>query len=122
MQRPLNQCYGGIPYIVHPKDTLGSISKMFNIPLKEILDSNPTIYNQDLLFIGQVLCIPTGACPPGSNYYNVRLGDTFYSISKRYNIPIEELFKLNPNVNPNKMYIGQTLCLPSTERYSSYYK
>ena len=50
--------------------------------------------------------------PPGNNevkdYYTVQRGDTLYSISRRYNIPVAELIRIN-NLTSNILSIGQKL-------------
>lgn len=50
--------------------------------------------------------------PPGNNevkdYYTVEKGDTLYSISRRYNIPVAELIRIN-NLTSNILSIGQKL-------------
>lgn len=43
-----------------------------------------------------------------SNQHEVIKGDTLYSISKKYNLTVEELMKLN-NLNGNNLSIGQLL-------------
>lgn len=43
-----------------------------------------------------------------SNQHEVIKGDTLYSISKKYNLTVEELMKLN-NLNGNNLSIGQIL-------------
>ncbi len=46
----------------------------------------------------------------GSNYYIVQKGDTLYSISKRNNITVEDLQRIN-NLSNNNISIGQELIL-----------
>jgi hypothetical protein len=50
--------------------------------------------------------------PPARDYeymlYEVKEGDTLYSISRRYYIPVEELMQLN-NMNSSHLSIGQQL-------------
>lgn len=52
--------------------------------------------------------------PPGNNisqeYYTVQKGDTLYSISRRFNIPIDEIIRIN-NLNTNILSIGQIIYL-----------
>ena len=44
--------------------------------------------------------------------YTVKRGDTLYSISRRFNIPVDEIKRLN-NLTSNTLTIGQTLILNS---------
>ena len=42
--------------------------------------------------------------------YKVRRGDTLYSISEKFNMPVEALVKLN-NLNGDILKVGQTLMI-----------
>ena len=46
--------------------------------------------------------------------YTVVRGDTLWNISKKFNIPIEEIKRLN-NLDSNLLYVGQVLKLPTFE-------
>ena len=51
-------------------------------------------------------------CPNGATPYTVRAGDTFYLISRRFGISLDELLKANPGVDPDRLYVGQVICVP----------
>ncbi|MBQ3510694.1 MAG: LysM peptidoglycan-binding domain-containing protein [Bacilli bacterium] len=51
--------------------------------------------------------------------YIVRKGDTLYSISRRFNIPVEELKRIN-NLTSDVLSIGTTLYLQDSENNSTY--
>lgn len=53
-----------------------------------------------------------GQCPSGSVPYVVRAGDTLGNIAFFYNTTVSEILKANPGINPNKLRIGQQLCVP----------
>ncbi|MBQ7590619.1 MAG: LysM peptidoglycan-binding domain-containing protein [Verrucomicrobia bacterium] len=44
--------------------------------------------------------------------YEIQSGDTFAKLARRYNVKPEELVKLNPDVNPTKLQIGQEIKIP----------
>lgn len=44
--------------------------------------------------------------------YTVRAGDTFWGISRRYGLSVQQLETLNPTVDPGKLEPGDTLRLP----------
>jgi LysM repeat protein len=46
-----------------------------------------------------------------SRFYSVRPGDTLYSIARRFGTTVWTLTQLNGISNPNRIYIGQTLCV-----------
>ena len=43
--------------------------------------------------------------------YTVKEGDTFWSISKAFDIDHDELLRLNPDMDPEKLKPGQNICL-----------
>ncbi len=45
-------------------------------------------------------------------FYRVSKGDTLFSISKKFNIEIKTIVKMN-QINDNKIYIGQELIIPN---------
>lgn len=47
--------------------------------------------------------------------YTIKAGDTFWSISMRYNIPLEDLMAVNKGVDPYQLHVGQKINLPSDE-------
>lgn len=55
---PPKKCNGKL-YTVKPTQTLVSIARNFGITVEDILAANPQITNRDIIFVGQVLCIPT---------------------------------------------------------------
>lgn len=54
-------------------------------------------------------------CPRGTTPYTIKAGDTFYLIAKRYGISLDELLKANPGVDPDRLYIGQVICIPTED-------
>lgn len=44
-------------------------------------------------------------------FTNVSAGETYFSISQRCGIPVEQMFTANPGVDHNDLYVGQTLAL-----------
>lgn len=52
--------------------------------------------------------------PAGSNYYTVKSGDSLWSISKKFDITVDELKKAN-NLSSNLLSVGQNLIIPGKE-------
>ncbi len=105
-------------YRIRAGDTFYAIARRFDVPLEALIDANPGV-NPDALLVGQIICIPkvtptppTG-CPSGSRPYTIRSGDTFFNLARRFNTTIDELIRLNPNVDPNNLQIGQVICIPA---------
>ena len=51
--------------------------------------------------------------------YTVQKGDTYYSISKKYNITLQELYDANGIEAGAVLKIGQVLKIPKKEVYAS---
>lgn len=85
-------------YTVQPGEGLYGISKRHNVSQEEIINANPNIGNN--LKSGQQILIPTPQQPDSViiNYFmhETKKKETLYSISRRYNVSIDDLIKLNP--------------------------
>lgn len=97
------------PYAIQPGDTLYDISKRFKVSVDKILASNPGV-NPYYLGIGQILCIP--ACPPDTTVRIIQAGDTLYKIAQIYHVSVNSILASNPGIDPNRLKIGQHICIP----------
>lgn len=52
---------------------------------------------------------PTTTTAPGGQYYVIQSGDTLGSIALKYDTTVEELVRLNPDVDPTALHVGQRL-------------
>lgn len=115
--------YIGVPYTsngyndnyyqVKSGDTLWSIARNNGITVKELKDANNITSNT--LSIGQLLYIPKNETEIiETEIYTVKAGDTLYGISRKYNLTVDELKKLN-NLTNNTLSIGQKLKISSSE-------
>ncbi len=59
----------------------------------------------------------TTQCPPGTVSYVIRGGDTYYALAQRYNTSVPALVSANPFVDPNRLMIGQSICIPRQQIY-----
>lgn len=55
----------------------------------------------------------TPETPAGAAEYKVAKGDTFYTIAKKFNTSSKAIAEANPNVNPSRLQIGQSLRIPA---------
>ncbi|MBT2636773.1 LysM peptidoglycan-binding domain-containing protein [Bacillus sp. ISL-39] len=69
-------------------------------------------FGLSLLLIGSLLFFTNGSGYADDHAVTVKKGDTLYSLSKKYNLTVEELKGFNGLKN-NTIYIGQKLLLPS---------
>lgn len=63
VSRPPKKCDGQF-YTVRASDTLFTIARRFGVTVEQILAANPQIVNPNIIFVGQVICIPTGKPTP----------------------------------------------------------
>ncbi len=119
----LASCYarsGGIPLfnsygynyapnnvIVQKGDTLYSLSRKYQVPLRGLIEEN-NLSAPYALNVGQNLKLPK------RQKHIVVKGDTLYSISKKYNVDITSLSRLNDLDEPYTISVGQVLMLPES--------
>jgi len=58
-------------------------------------------------------------------YHKVKSGESLEKIAKNYGVSVQELIKANKNINPNKLKVGENLCIPQktstkTQDYAIY--
>ncbi len=117
---PTVDCEDGSPYKVVAGDSFYKIAQAKDVSLDALLAANPDL-NPDRMEIGQTICIPyedeemPEECPRNSEPYIIKAGDTFYGIASRLNTTVRKLRRLNPNVNPNSLRVGQKICVPKSE-------
>jgi spore coat assembly protein SafA len=113
-------CPGGQLYTVRAGDSMFFIAKRFNVSLQSLIQANPQIADPNLIYPGQIICIPTGGpgpvpnCP-GGWIYRVQRGDTMFEIARRNNITLAMLIAANPQItDPDRIFPGQMICVPSS--------
>ncbi len=77
------------------------------------------------VFLLQVVNVPDSqAAPPawgGSNYHTVRYGETLFSIGRLYGVNPYAIAEANGLSNPDWIYAGQVLYIPSGGGYGNNY-
>ena len=104
-------CTGQI-YTVQAGDTLFSIAQRFGVTVDAIIAANPGI-DPNRLVIGQQICIPAviPQCP--GIIYTIQAGDTLFNLAARYNTTVDCILRFNPGIDPNRLVIGQRICIPT---------
>ena len=105
-----NSTSGQNIYIVKAGDTLDLIASMYGTTAISIAIEN-NISNINLIYPGQRLIIPTTRYDLNHTLYKIKWGDTLWSISRRYNVPIAKIVMLNRIKNPNLIYVGSIIRL-----------
>jgi len=127
---------GGKVFILHkvdPKETLFSISKRYGSSVDDLKSNNPAAASG--LKVGQILRVPakasaaktsenikvnpvdnnvvkTNTSVPNSKTHKIAAKETLYSISKKYDVSIDELKKANPGI-ASGIKPGQIINIPS---------
>jgi LysM repeat protein len=111
-------------HVIQQGQTMYSVSKAYNVTLQEIAAANPGI-NVAQVKVGQAIKIPAQPSqqePVAETvvpdledddfvYHQVKQGQTLYSVSKKYNVPIEIIFSYNPEAEQG-LKAGTVLRIP----------
>lgn len=103
-----------IIHVVEEKETLYGISRTYEIPVSAIVALNEDVENG--LRIGQEIKIPTKTTPENKlmgGVHVVKEKETYYSISKIYNVEVSDLKKWNKKTD-NSLVIGEELLIKNT--------
>lgn len=113
-------------YIVQKGDTLYSIALKYGTTAEAIINKNNL--TSPVISIGQVLTIPSDTESTGekqdqgvttNNTYIVQKGDSLWSISRKYNVNVNDI-KLANNLTNDILTIGQILTIPSVRNSEDY--
>src|SRR5260221_3188014 len=110
---------GYIVYVVARGDTVKALAARFQSTMDSILATNPSIKNVNLIYEGQRLNVfaqPITPPPPpvtGGQVYYVQRGDTLKKIAAKFNTTVDAILQLNHILNPDLIYVGQGITLPS---------
>ncbi|MBB6177972.1 MULTISPECIES: LysM peptidoglycan-binding domain-containing protein [Anoxybacillus] len=126
-------------YTIQSGDTLSTIARRWNTTVTRLLELNPTITDVNRIYVGQVIKVPTiittntttnqltsptpaptmtqtsvpTSTTSASKSYIVQPGDTLSTIAKKFNVTVNDLLALNPNItNVDFIRVGQTINVP----------
>ena len=116
-----------IMHVVQARETLFGISRQYNVTVDEIVAQNPTL-QAGILDVGEEIRIPR---PPAGNgnpasglnqtvannsrRHTVLQGQTLFSISQQYQLPLAILLSANPGIDSNNLKVGTVLLIPTVE-------
>ncbi len=113
-------------YTVQPGDTLYGISQRFGLSLQALKQNNQL--TSDVIYPGQRLIIQNQASTPKNTavnttrpktqHYQVKSGDTLFSIAKRYQVTVAQLKSWN-QLTTDTIYPGQMLAVQGTHQMSA---
>jgi LysM repeat protein len=114
-------------YTIQLGDNLFRIALRFGMSTRRLAEYN-NIVNPALIYAGQTIRIPGGSAitptpgvpatvtpiPPPATNYTVVLGDTLFRIAVRFKTSVAQLVSLNGLKNPNFIFTGQVLKIPTS--------
>ncbi len=111
----------GKRYYIHdvePRQTLYSISRAYGVPLDDIYHANKGLKDEGLK-VGSRIKIPKEAEKEVDAfdhnryiYHVIRKGETLYSLSRRYNVPVDVIIDNNEELEKESLQINQVLRIP----------
>lgn len=94
-------------YYVKSGDTLNKIAKANGMSLAKLVSLNPQIKNINLIHVGDKVYLSPDTI---EEYYTVQKGDTLGAIARKFNIALNKLLGLNPDIkNPNLIHPGDKI-------------
>jgi LysM repeat protein len=119
---------GQTVYVVRAGDTLKDIAARYGTTW-QILAAVNGLVNPNRIFAGQRLIIAYSVPstpvpsqpPPGSGVHIVQAGETLQTIATRYRTTWQAIAAANALANPNQIFVGQRLIIPSTPAQPRYY-
>jgi LysM repeat protein len=112
---------GEVEYIVRNGDNLSRLAARYGLTVGAILDANPGIVDANRLITGQVIRLPAGRSEgilprrparlfpweleaagrrvtPLDHLVQVRAGDNYIRIARRFGITVDQFFAANPQI------------------------
>jgi murein DD-endopeptidase MepM/ murein hydrolase activator NlpD len=103
-------------YEIQPGDTLYLIAIKFDVSVADLVQANQ-LANPDILTTGTQLVIPGLEGIEGLlATESIQLGQNLTSLSRFYQVPIDQLNRLNRLTSPAEVYTGANLIIPMAER------
>ena len=97
---------------VGASDTIFSISKKYQVPLRDLITQN-NLTPPYSLKVGSRLTIPV------TNYHEVKAGETLYAISRAYNMKIDQLIEINDLKQPYGVKVGDRIKISKSEKVAT---
>ena len=95
-------------YVVQYGDTLSEIAQEYGTTVATLASIN-NIQNVNLIYVGQIIKIPSSSYDMSHRLYVVKRGDTLWGISRSVGVSIARIVMLNRIANPNLIYPGNVL-------------
>lgn len=94
-------------YYVKKGDTLSQIAYANNMTLARLVSYNPQIKDINKINVGDKIYLSSNTT---EEFYTVQKGDTLGAIARKFNISLDKLLGLNPDIkNKNLIHIGDKI-------------
>jgi LysM repeat protein len=110
-------------HVVKPGETLYAISRAYGVSPKTLSKENPSIIIG--LQPGQVLKIPEkdeaefqDDGPGAFTYHRLQEGETIYSLSRQYELDVDEILVANPGISIDDIPAGTVIRIPQAKFYT----
>jgi spore germination protein len=100
-------------HTVQRSESLWAIAQQYNTSIQTIVEANGLDSTNNIV-PGLALYIPNGQLP--IRLYEIKSGDTLWSIAIRYNTTIDKIIDANPQMDLNLLFIGQKIRIPSPNK------
>ncbi len=107
---PYDEGLSSRTYVVRLGDTVSGIAERFGTTPAEIVRLNG-LSDINTIFVGQTLRLRQTE-PRAAGLYAIREGDTLSEIANTFGYRVAELELANPGINPNRLYVGDSIRLP----------
>ena len=109
-------------HTISPKETLYSVSRTYSLTPENVIAANPGL-SAHTFQIGKTIRIPffesnetfssyAGPVVVEQTQHRVKRGETLYSISRKYDVTVEELEIENPGITTTELSTGRVLIIP----------
>jgi len=107
-----------IVHTVKSGETYWIISEKYGVDLQKLLYVNNANENP-ILYVGDKIVIPSTNQENGYSTYTVQKGDTYWTVSNKFNVNFTELLKINGANDKSYLNIGQVIKIPSVKTSST---
>ena len=97
-------------HVVNAGENLWSIARTYGVTIQSIVEANG-LPSANLIIPSLALYIPDSQ--PIPRFYKIKAGDTLWQLAKRFKTNVSSILNANTGLDPNKLYIGQNINIPS---------
>ncbi|WP_432665980.1 LysM peptidoglycan-binding domain-containing protein [Wukongibacter baidiensis] len=116
-QSSINAFADTISYEVRNGDTYWKVSEKYNIDLNALLSENSAEKNP-YLNVGQTIQLPYN--PNERILYKVASGDTYWKISQKFNVDVNDLLKANNANSQTMLNVNDIVTIPKSNNYKTH--